>query len=246
MSLAALPSLLLIPPLNCLAASCLGALLHRHRAGRILLALGLGGMVVFGLPMVAGILLCSLETGFSTTPPPKDPPGAIVILSGDETNIWVAGHEAQMVGHLTLEREVTGANLARRTGLPILVTGGVVFPGDPSLAALMSRSLKQDFGLLPTWTENRSSNTWENAKFSATILRAAGIRSVYVVTHAWHMRRAMMAFRAAGLIATAAPTPLDDPPHPAWHNLLPHISAWQESFWAMHEWIGCAWYALRA
>jgi uncharacterized SAM-binding protein YcdF (DUF218 family) len=246
MSLAALPSVVLIPPLNLLAAACAGAVLHRRRFGRVLLAVGLSGLVLLSLPLVAGSLLTALESPLPLVPPPGDPPQAIVILSGDETDILRDGRMAERVGHLTLEREVAGAALARRTLLPVLVTGGSDDPGDPPLATLMAESLRQDFGITPKWSETRSQDTWQNAQESAAMLRAAGIHSVYVVTHSWHERRALIAFRAAGLVATAAPVPPDAPPLPYFHNLLPHVSGWQESYFAIHEWLGIAWYSLRA
>jgi uncharacterized SAM-binding protein YcdF (DUF218 family) len=96
------------------------------------------------------------------------------------------------------------------------------------------------------WKEERSKDTWENAAFSAAMLRNAGIHSVYLVTHAWHMRRAIIAFRAAGLTVTAAPVAMDEPPHFGFHSLVPLVSSWQTSFYALHEWVGTAWYALRA
>jgi uncharacterized SAM-binding protein YcdF (DUF218 family) len=117
--------------------------------------------------------------------------------------------------------------------------------GDPSLADMMSQSLTEDFLLPPRWTEGRSMDTWENAKFSAAILRKAGIHSVYLVTHGWHMKRSLIAFRAAGLLATAAPVPLDSPPGLHWGILAPRVSAWTQSYYALHEWIGLAWYHLR-
>ena len=246
MSISAVAAFLLIPPMNCLAAACLGAVLHRRRPGRVLLVVGLGGLIVFAMPLVSGTLLTGLERGIRTTPPAGDQPAAIVILSGDEADILEGGRATTMVGHLTLERERAGALLARRTGLPVLVTGGVIDPGDATLAAIMTQSLLQDFGVVANWKEEKSKDTWENASMSAAILRSAGIHSVYVVTHAWHMRRALIAFRAAGIVATAAPVAMDEPPRLAWHNLVPRVSSWQASFYAMHEWIGIAWYELRA
>jgi uncharacterized SAM-binding protein YcdF (DUF218 family) len=246
MSIAALSAFVLIPPLNCLAAACVGAVLHRRRVGQVLLAAGLGGLVVFAMPLVSGTLLTGLERGLSTTPPDTDKPAAIVILSGDEADVLEAGVATTMVGHLTLERERAGAALARRTGLPVLVTGGVIDPGDATLAAIMSKSLLADFGVTVAWKEERSTDTWENAQFSAAILRKAGIRSVYLVSHAWHLRRALIAFRAAGITATAAPVAMDEPPRATWHNVVPHVSSWQASFYALHEWIGIVWYELRA
>ncbi len=246
MSIAALSAFVLIPPMNCLGVACVGAVLWRRRMGRALLAVGLVGLVVFALPMVSGTLMSSLERGLPTTPPADDKPGAIVILSGDQADVLESGVATTMVGHLTLERERAGAVLARQTGLPVLVTGGVIDPGSATLATIMSRSLKQDFGVDVQWKEERSIDTWENAVYSAAILRKAGIRSVYLVTHAWHMRRAMIAFRAAGLVVTAAPVAMDEPPHFGLHSLVPLVSSWQTSFYALHEWVGTAWYSLRA
>ena len=246
MSLADLPSLLLVPPLNCLVAACAGAALRRRRAGRVLLTAGLAGLVLFSLPLVSGLLIISLEGDLPTQPDPADPPQAIIILSADLTPVAVPGGVAFTVGRLTLERERAGAALARRAGLPILVSGGRIRVGAPSLAALMALSLHADFGLVPEWLEDRSLDTWENAARSAVILRAAGIDSAYLVTNAWHMRRALIAFRAAGFRVVAAPAMPDVPPRLALASLLPRIAAWQESYWALHEWIGCAWYALHA
>lgn len=246
MSLAQLPTLLLVPPLNCLLAACAGAVLHRRRVGRVLLAAGLAGLVLLSLPIVSGWLLASLEGGLGVRADLADPPAAIVILSGDLVEVRMAGADSYDVGHLTLERERAGARLARGTGLPVLVSGGRIRAGAPSLAALMASSMAADFARPVVWQEDRSQDTWQNAAFSAEILHRAGIGSVFVVTHAWHMRRALMAFHAAGLHATAVPVDAALPPRFSLDGLVPRAAAWEESYFALHEWLGCAWYALRA
>ena len=76
-------------------------------------------------------------------------------------------------------------------------------------------------------------------------LREQGIRSVYVVTQAWHMHRAIMAFADTGIAVTAAPPRLDRLSSPLAANLIPEVAGWQESYHALHEWIGCVYYALR-
>ncbi len=58
------------------------------------------------------------------------------------------------------------------------------------------------------------------------------------------MRRAVMAFRRAGMTVTAAPTALEPPFDPIAADFFPHAFAWELSFYALHEWIGCAWYAI--
>jgi uncharacterized SAM-binding protein YcdF (DUF218 family) len=139
----------------------------------------------------------------------------------------------------------TAAALQRRTGLPILVTGGTTQPNSPPVGQVMAQSLTDDFRTPPRWIEAKSADTWENARFSADILRAEGITSVYIVTHAWHMRRAVLAFQGTGLTVTAAPTSLDDPLGPDLEDFLPRAGGWQTGYFAMHEWIGYAWYKLR-
>jgi uncharacterized SAM-binding protein YcdF (DUF218 family) len=122
----------------------------------------------------------------------------------------------------------------------------VVSEAGPPVAILMARSLSDDFGVATRWVEPASATTWENAAFSAAILRPAGIGSVIVVTHAWHMRRALIAFRAAGLVAVPAPLLAEHALHVGIGSFVPRIGAWQRSYYALHEWIGGAWYAFRA
>ena len=51
-----------------------------------------------------------------------------------------------------------------------------------------------------------SGNTVENARYSREMLRRAGVDTIYLVTHAWHMKRAQMAFERSGFKVIAAPT----------------------------------------
>ena len=126
----------------------------------------------------------------------------------------------------------------------VLVTGGSIDRKAPAVATLMAQSLTDDFGVPVRWIEPRSRNTWENARDSAVILHAAGISSVYVVTHAWHTRRAVIAFRPTGIVVTASPVLLGSPTTKRLGAFLPHASSLLASYYAAHEWIGCAWYSL--
>ena len=114
-----------------------------------------------------------------------------------------------------------------------------------AVGTVMARSLADDFAAPPRWVETRSRDTWENARRSADLLRAAGIRTVYVVTHAWHMPRALLAFQRAGIEAVPAPVRLDAWPRLTWKRFVPSASAWQVAYYAFHEWTGLAFYALR-
>jgi len=234
--------LFLLPPMNCLLAACVGAALGRRRFGRVLLGAGLAGLVFFALPVVGRGLLVSLETGLAHPAPPAAPPQAIVILSGDEQEFLGQGY---VPGMLTLEREREGAALARANPLPVLVSGGAITPWSIPLADQMARSLHQDFAIDVRWRERASLDTWQNAQLSAAILRAQNITSVYLVTHAWHMRRALLAFRRAGIEATPIPVGLDAPERLRLTSFLPQTRAWEQSYYALHEWLGRLWYSLR-
>jgi len=237
---------LLLPPVNLVFAILAGVALPRRfqRLARWLIGVAALLLLLLAMPAVADTMLCALERNLPMTPPADKPPGAIVILGGDITHTGGA-QPGVTVGRLTLERLRAGAALERKTRLPVLVSGGVVGDDPPPVAVLMRESLARDFQVPVRWTEDRSRNTWENARDSAVILHAAGINSIYLVTNAWHERRALIAFAATGITITAAPTPLDRPPTPDLADFLPHARSWETSYYALHEWVGCAWYELR-
>ena len=154
--------------------------------------------------------------------------------------------EQREVDALTLERLRQGARLHRKTGLPILVSGGVLRDGQPSMASIMAKSLIEDFGIASAWQETTSRTTRENALHSAQQLMQRSIHSAYLVTHAWHMPRARTVFERAGLSVRASATGFTLPPapeHPS--NYLPSVNGLQGSRYALHEWIGSVWYWLK-
>ena len=253
MSLAALFQTAFVePPINLLLATVIGLVLMsdagrrsvRRRVGGWIAALGLGGLVVLSLPVTSWLLLTALERGMVLEPAADAAPEAIVILSAEELRAVPGGITGPPdLGALTLQRLRAGALLHKRTGLPILVSGGVLRPGEPPIAHAMARVLAGEFDAPPRWIEDRSATTWENAAFSAAVLGGERVRAVFVVTHGWHMRRSLLAFGRTGLAATAAPTHFTGPASPDAGSFVPNAHAWSQARYAMHEWIGLAWYA---
>jgi uncharacterized SAM-binding protein YcdF (DUF218 family) len=135
---------------------------------------------------------------------------------------------------LSLDRVRYGARLARRTGLPVLVSGGIG-AGESREADLMRRVLEEELGVKVRWTENRSRNTRENAQRSAVLLREANARRVVLVTHGVDMRRAGAEFRAAGLEVIAAPTGLPGTAPLGWRDWVPGLGAFAGSYYALYE-----------
>ncbi|MCB2100912.1 MAG: YdcF family protein [Rhodobacterales bacterium] len=218
------------------------------RRGRGLVLLAWLGLYALSTPFVGLTLRLTLEQPYEDPEAaaralgPGAGPGAIVVLSANQ---YAAAPEygGDTVGDLTLPRVRYAARLSRRTGLPILVSGGSLVPGTRPIAQSMKAALVEDFNLPVRWVEDRSRTTWENARFSAEILKADGIDTVYLVTHAMHMPRSRLSFEAAGMTVVAAPTLFGarHAPVDGW-DFVPHVEGLAQSLYAAHEWIGRVWY----
>jgi uncharacterized SAM-binding protein YcdF (DUF218 family) len=243
-SFQALLTTLLLPPIGLVLLGLAGSVLAlrgRRLAALVPLAASVA-LLLLATPMVAGLLFTSLERN---VPTPRDgaAPAAIVVLGAEVTR----GQAGLEVGALTLERLRAGAALARRSGLPLLVTGGLIDREDTApVAALMAQTLAADFGLPVRWIEPRARDTRENAAFSTAMLREAGIDAAYLVTHGWHMARAMEAFGRQGFRVVPAPVRLGQRrPGFRMADWVPQPEALQRSWFAIREWVGRGVYALR-
>jgi len=135
-----------------------------------------------------------------------------------------------------------GAYLHRRTGKPLLVTGGHPKNTKLSEAEAMRRTLEQEFGVPVQWTEERSLNTRDNANYSFQTLQGEGIDRIILVTHASHMLRASAEFERAGFNVTPAPTKIHAELSFSYFDLLPSAAAMNSTARSLHEWLGRAWY----
>jgi uncharacterized SAM-binding protein YcdF (DUF218 family) len=62
----------------------------------------------------------------------------------------------------------------------------------------------KEFGCPVRWRESGSRDTRENARRTVALLAPQGIRTLVLVTHGWHMPRALREFRAAAAQAAAS------------------------------------------
>lgn len=204
--------LLITPPGMIIAVALLGFLIQLKWvwAGNLLIAASFVMLVVLSLPSMGKRLLADIEGRTKALPAviPEDltkRAGAIVVL-GAGRNTSALEYGGDTVNREALERLRYAAYLHRQTGLPVLVSGGAPYGEEVSEAALMKAVLERDFSVNVKWTEDRAANTMENAKNSKLILRDAGVGTVFLVTHAWHMPRAEWSFVQAGLGVLPAPT----------------------------------------
>ena len=201
-----LTAVMLLPPVLPLIPLVIGLLLlhRRPRLGRLLAWSGVALNLLLITPFSVSWLVRQVEYAEALDEAAARSAQAIVVLgAGRRTHAPEFGGET--VNRLALERLRYAAQLARRSGLPLLVSGGAP-RGDTPEALLMQHALEQDYGLHARWVESASRDTRENAQFSAVHLEAAGVRRILLVTHAMHMKRARDAFEAAGLEVIPAPT----------------------------------------
>lgn len=200
------------------------------------------------LPIVSGGLMSAIEAypALSSKEIQQPRAQAIVVLSaGRKTEAPEYGN-LDTVDRLTLDRMRYAARLHRQTGLPILVTGGAPLSDRVSLASLMTSAFREDFNIEVKWQEAESRNTAENAEFSARILKQNNINNIFLVTHAWHMRRSIPVFERTGISIIPAPTVFEGyRGTPEFIDFIPSADALHDSFYALHETIGYLWYLVR-
>lgn len=123
---------------------------------------------------------------------------AIVVLGGGR-EAYAPEYGVASLGPISLERLRFAIWLGGQAAVPVMFSGGLGHAAQPGAseaevaAVIASREFRQPL----RWTEGRSRDTRENAQFAAAVLREHKIDRLVVVTHAWHMPRAMRAFREA-------------------------------------------------
>ncbi len=204
---------LIAPSHLCLLMLAGGVVLLVHGrwpgSARWLLMLSLTGFVVIGFSPIGNALMLPLEERFAR--PDRLSEGGIngiIMLGGFED-----GEVSHARGDLALvdaaERLSVTVRLARQ-----LPTAKVVFTGGAAALLLPGHSAHtavgaylRDVGVAPgrIVLEGMARNTWENAVFIKRLLQPKAGERYLLVTSAWHMPRAMGAFRQSGFDVTAYP-----------------------------------------
>ena len=216
---------LILPPAGPILLVLFGLWLLRAKSrrwqhgGAALATLSLFGLLVLSLPVVGNALMAPLEPHPPIAPEQLRRVQAIVILGGGS---YFAAPEygGDTVSHYTLERLRYGARLGRESSLPVLVTGGAPFGGRAE-AESMREALERDFGIKVRWVETASRDTAENARLSAPLLKAAGVTRIALVSHGWHLPRAIELFEKQGIEVTPAPTAFSTGSPSLLEDLLP-------------------------
>lgn len=251
-----IPRDLILPPTSLFLVILAGLAMWRFwpRAGRIVAGAGLALLAFLSSNAGAGFLVAPLERMTAPLRAPEQAGAqAIVVLAAGRLQSAPEYGGRDIPDYIALARVRYGAHLHRRTGLPLLVSGGNGVSGvDPEAndraytkADAMTTALREDFGVPVRWVEGQSRDTGENAAYSARMLRADGFTRVLLVTDAMHMARARAVFQRAGLEVVDAPTMFFSDQARSVRAWLPSAEGMRRSWYAVYELMGIGWYRLR-
>jgi len=228
--------ILIMPPAGPLLLMLAGALWRRRRPrlGGSLIAAGAVALWLLSTMVVAQSLERLAERYPALAPGRVAAIGAqaIVILGGGGQRADAPEYGGAEADPDLLERLAYGAWLARRTRLPVLVTGYHIE------AVAMRETLERNFGITPRWVDTRAFDTFENARDGARLLRTANVHRILLVSSAAHLWRAAHEFTAAGMDVVAAPVHVWTPSAAYLPDFLPGAQALDISNHALHELLG--------
>ena len=211
--------------------------------GRQLLYCLIIGVLFISIAPVGEWLISPLENRFPRPLSlPPDIQGLLVLAGGED--IKVSASRGVVSLRAEGERIVEGALLARAyPELPVLYSGGRKRNTDPEDTSFTARTIFRGLGVDSTRItyETESRTTAESALLAQRLVHNKN--GWLLVTSAWHMPRAIGAFRAEGWNVIAFPVDYMTQLTGNWSGLNFRIAA-QEISIAIHEWGGLIWYRL--
>lgn len=235
---------LLTDPLFWVAAVlALGWLLMRRHpvAARRCVGLALLVLLLLGWSAPPDRLMHALETWHA--PASQDPSAyaGVVVLGGafERAALQRGREQVQLNAHA--ERLTEAVALARaQPGLTVVFTGGCVDVGEGCVPeAELARRFFTHMGLAPerVMYEAASRTTFENAVLTAQLPGVDKTHPWLLLTSAWHMPRAMAAFRAQGWNVTPWPADFRSADHTPWtsYSLNRGVQQWH---FVLHECLG--------
>jgi len=183
-------------------------LMRRRRLQRVALILALLILWLFSNRWIALGLARSLERSY--LPPAEIPQMEVAVLLGGGT--LPSEPPRQMVEvNGSGDRVLYAAWLYQQGKVEhILLSGGLLdwetgksTPAQDMAALLEMMGVPSD----ALWLQTESRNTYEDAVYSARLLKSKGVQRVLLVTSAWHMPRAVDFFQSQGM--EVVPLPVD-------------------------------------
>ncbi len=244
-------STLVLLPMPFLLLVLVGARLmfNRRLLAWLLVLLGVVGQYLATTPAVGSLLISGLlhpspALGESEIAELKRAPRTTIVVLGGGRRLLAPEYGLSTLQSIGIERLRYGLWLSRETGLPVGFSGGVGHRAPPGTteAEIAARIAEREFGRPLRWIETESRDTRENALRTVALLGGMGIEQIVLVTHDFHMRRALRNFERAaeGRSIKIVPAPMGMAPGGAlrFSDWLPAYDGLQRTNFALHEWLG--------
>lgn len=215
----------------------LRALKWRRMAG-VALVLAVTLFLATGCGLLPAWLLRGLQTPYAQRVAIAWAPRSVIVLLGAGTVRTPAGTvEPTLFAHGRIDAALALYRQCKIAGgeCKLEVSGGdALHTGKPEAMVYADALQRLGVPAADLLLEPHSMNTWQNAQFSAPLLRGYGAQQVVLVSSAVHLRRASLYFAHFGIHAT--------PVRGDW--LVPRMGWWPQS-WnfavtdaALHEYVG--------
>lgn len=187
---------------------------------------------------VSELLVKSLESRYV---PPSEPCGDVVVVLGGgalKDTPDVDG-DGQLCGRYA-NRVLTGARLAKKWSLPVIISGGQLYEDSGKEAEIAKRAmLTLGVPQGEIISEDQSLTTSQNAKYTKEILQEYGFQKPVLVTSAFHMPRAVQTFNLQGVEVIPYPADYLVNVQPVFHykKLRPNAEALDNSVLILQEYL---------
>ncbi len=235
-----LVSMVLGPSAFLVLLAAAGLLLHRWRAGRVLLCSGVAGLVACWFLPVEVWAARPLEDRFPRVVTLPDRVDGVVVLGGaiedltsqDRGTPSLTGAADRLTTLMILAHSYPQAKLVFTGGSGHIEQG---ITNEAKFVRILLAQLGMDVSRIVF--ESRSRTTFENAAFTRDLVQPQPGQTWLLVTSAIHMPRAVGVFRRAGWAVL---------PYPVGYRTRDHLTALAGSLgdklslldWAAHEWEG--------
>jgi uncharacterized SAM-binding protein YcdF (DUF218 family) len=210
---------LVLPPVPLLLLVLFGARTVGRQGllGWPIVVIGCAGLYLMHTPWAAVALKQAI-----TRPPPAlgeaaiaelkrsargEPSRTLVVVLGAGGRPTAPEYGVSTLKPLSVERLRYGIWLAKEAGLPVAYSGGVghAQTEGPAEADIAARIAEREFGRKLVLAEAQSRDTSENASRTLKALEGSGVQRLVLVTHDFHMRRAIANFERAASRSNVRP-----------------------------------------
>lgn len=218
-----------LPPFLFILLFLATALFARKRLASLISLGGAFTLYLLSIEPIKDMLYRPLE---NTYPVPQElEVDAVVVLGGGSYRTGILKEDS-------MKRLLTGFLLHRRKGIPIVLSGGSPLGSLPETEVMKQLLIELGVDEKSIITDVRSRDTYENALYVKEISEKKSFKRVALVTSAYHMPRAVEAFKNAGVEVVPYPTDFKQDKRYNLYSFIPSMNVLHDSYKALREHMG--------